>query len=287
MKEIKECLSREDAKRHFIDLWNIRLESERKKLHERLAELSAQLASQGIRRSGAQELRAWQFKEEMFDALAMGYAQDAIATCKLYSIRLTYALCECLLAAVGDLLVAQYKSVLQAQGHGIADVKIPLHVRAERAGSLTGNRFPIIKHIRVMVENARIADEKVRLAMTAQREKSGDTYNYNQSIVQHGGVMNASQTGNVSAQQLTVGELGTLKPVLAEVRSALRKRDDSVDADEHIGLLASAEKAASENNESKMLGFLKQIPEKTWDVSKAVLSEALLAYLKARGIIPS
>jgi len=212
--------------------------------------------------------------------------QDAIATCNLYGIRLTEALCQCLLTAVGDLRVAQYKGVLQAQAQGIADVKIPLHVRAERARNLTCNRFPIMKHIRVMVESTRIADEKARLAMTAPKQKPGDTYNYNQHIVQHGGVMNASQTGNISAQQLTVGELGALMPALAEVRSVLKKQSDFADADEQIGLLASAEKAAGEGNESKMLDFLKQIPEKTWEIGKALISETLLAYLKARGIIP-
>jgi len=73
MIEIKDCLPHDDAKKHFIDLRNIRLESERKKLNERVGELRLQLAAQGIRRSGPSELRAWQFKEEMFDALAMGY----------------------------------------------------------------------------------------------------------------------------------------------------------------------------------------------------------------------
>jgi hypothetical protein len=137
MIEIKDCLPHEHAKKHFIDLRNIRLESERKKLGEHLGQLRTQLAAQGIRRSGPQELQAWQFKEEMFDALAMGYIRDACDTCKLYGIPLNRALCDHLLTAAGDLRVAQYKSVLQAQAQGIADVKIPLHVRAERAGNLT------------------------------------------------------------------------------------------------------------------------------------------------------
>jgi hypothetical protein len=35
-----------------------------------------------------------------------------------------------------------------------------------------------------------------------------------------------------------------------------------------------------------MLGILRQIPAKAWDIGKSVISGALLAYLKAHGIIP-
>jgi hypothetical protein len=72
---------------------------------------------------------------------------------------------------------------------------------------------------------------------------------------------------------------------LATVRSYLRKQDDWVDADEHIGLLASAEKAAVQNDENKMLGFLKQIPAKLWDVAKPVATQGLLAYLHHKGFL--
>jgi len=144
-----------------------------------------------------------------------------------------------------------------------------------------------MKRIRVMIETARVEDAKARLTMTTPKEKTGDVYSYTQHITQHGGVINASQTGNVSSQQLNVGELGELRTVLAEVRSALKRQDNSVDVDEHIGLLASADKAANEGNENKMLGFLKQIPEKTWDIGKVVIPQAVLAYLKAHGILPS
>jgi hypothetical protein len=118
--------------------------------------------------------------------------------------------------------------------------------------------------------------------MAKEKERYGDTYT--QNITQHSGVMNASQTGNVSAQQLTVGELDALRPALAEMRAFFKKHEESVDADEDVGLLASAEKAAGEKDESKMLGYLKQIPSKTWEVGKVVVPQVLLHYLKLRGI---
>lgn len=108
---------------------------------------------------------------------------------------------------------------------------------------------------------------------------------YNQINTQHGsGIMNVSQAGNVSVQQLTAGELDELRQALADVRSAF-KQQDSIDADEYVGSLASAEKAARAGDEHKMLGFLKQIPERAWDISKVVIPQVLLAYLKAHGYI--
>ena len=140
----------------------------------------------------------------------------------------------------------------------------------------------ILAQIRVMIEAARLEDVKKRVAMAKEKERYGDTYT--QNITQHSGVMNASQTGNVSAQQLTVGELSNLRPALAEMRTFFKKQGESVDADEYVGLLASAEKAAGEKDESKMLGYLKQIPGRAWEIGKAVVPQVLLHYLKMHGM---
>ena len=57
-----------------------------------------------------------------------------------------------------------------------------------------------------------------------------------------------------------------------------------METDEHIDYLAAAERAAKEKNESKMLGCLKMIGSKGWDLIKAVAPTALLVYAKANGI---
>jgi soluble cytochrome b562 len=160
----------------------------------------------------------------------------------------------------------------------VADVPVPLSVRQQ------GNTYSIkvMNRIKVAVENARVTDEKERSAMAKEKERYGHTYN--QSITQYGGVMNASQAGNVSAQQVTVAALEDLRPALAEMRAFFKQQGESVDADEYVGLLASAEKAAAEKDEGKMLGYLKQIPADAWEIGKAVLPQVLLHYLKARGL---
>jgi hypothetical protein len=51
MTEIKDCLP-EGARKHFIDLRNIRLEAETGKYRERLRDLRAQIAARNQGRSG-------------------------------------------------------------------------------------------------------------------------------------------------------------------------------------------------------------------------------------------
>ena len=136
--------------------------------------------------------------------------------------------------------------------------------------------------ITVIVEKARVERQKKKVAMEKEKEKYGGTYT--QNIVQHGGVMSASQTGNVSAQQLAVGGMENLRPALAEMRAFFKKQAESAETDECVGLLASAEKAAGEKDEGKMLGYLKQIPSKMWDIGKVVVPQVLLHYLEQHGL---
>jgi hypothetical protein len=280
MTEHKDCLP-ENAKRHFIDLRNIRLEAESGKYLARLREFRSQLAARNQPRSGWQEMEEWKYKEEFLDSLATGYLQDAFETCRLYDIPLTRSMCNCLVTATEELLDIQYRHALQAQG--LADAKIPASVIQQ--GNVQSRR--IMPRISVMVEAARVEDEKRRLAMAEEKEKSGDTYT--QNITQHGGVMNASQTGNVSAQQLTVGELDNLRAALAAMRTFFKKQEESVDTDEYVGLLSSAEKAAAEKDESRMRGYLKQIPGKAWEIGKAVIpaSSAALPETSRHGVVVS
>jgi hypothetical protein len=275
MTEIKDCLPAH-ARAHFINLRNIRLESETARYQSRLAEFRNQQAARGPLLSGATVMQQWKFAEELHDNLATGYVEDAFETCRLYDIPLTQAICECIIKAVDYLLDAQYEHALKASAQGFGDLKIPLPVRQE------GNMKRIIPKVRVMVEKARVEDEKRRTSMAQEKTKAGNTYNMN--IMQHGGVMSASQTGNASVQQLNIGELQEIRQAIAATRAFFKKQEESVDADEYIGLLASAEKAAHEGDESKMHGVLKQVPGKAWEIGKEVIPKVLLHYLKMHGM---
>ena len=278
LTEIIDCLP-PTARRYFIDLRNNQLGRETERYQTRLKDLRAQLAARNQGRSGWQEVEEWKYKEEMLDSLAIGYVQDAFATCQLYDIPLTRPVCDCLVRAAEQLVTVQYRAALQAQGQGVADVKIPLSVRQD---SGTTRLRRIMSQIRPMIEAARVEDERKRIAVTQENEKYANKYT--QVIMQHGGVINASQTGNVSAQQLTVEELGDLGSALASMRSFFKNQAESVDADEYIGLLASAQKAANEKDEGRMLGCLKQIPSQAWEIGKTVIPQVLLHYLKLHGL---
>jgi hypothetical protein len=160
MTEIKDCLP-EGSRKHFIDLRNVRLERETGKYTDRLRELRSRNAFGNQVRSGVQEMQEWKYKEELWHSLAKGYVEDAFETCRLYDIELTRTLCDCLVKATTDLLETEYRQALQAQGQGLADVKVPLSVRQQ---SNLGSRG-VMSQIRVMLETERVEDEKKRVAV--------------------------------------------------------------------------------------------------------------------------
>jgi len=218
MTEIKDCLP-QHARKHFISLRNVRLEAERARYEGRLREFRAQLAAQNmLNRWGGQGVKEWEYRQEFHDNLAVGYVDDAFETCRLYDIPITQPISDCLLRTVEDLLEIQYRNAVQAQGLGLpGHVRMPLAVLQQ--GSIATKR--IMPRIRVMVETARVEDMRRRAEMTKQQEGQKQRYgdSFTQNINQHGGVVNASQTGNASAQQLTPAEPDQVRSALAEKAS--------------------------------------------------------------------
>ncbi len=171
MSEIKDCLPQR-AVPHFVALSSMRIDSEARSYQQKLAESRAQAAAHGRAKSGGQELREWELKQNQSNAIATGLVEDFIATCKLYEIPITSSLCGRLLQAVQDMLHAHYRNALNAHAHGVPSApKIPLSVRTQ----MSVPRFPILNSIRVMVEKARVEDEKSRLAMTKEKNNVGIT----------------------------------------------------------------------------------------------------------------
>src|SRR5437763_68079 len=200
MTEIKDCLP-ESARKHFIDRRNVRSETATERYQSRLRELRSQMAARGQARSGLEQVQEWEIQQEHLERLATGYVEAALETCRLYDIPLTESICNCFLSATREFLDIQYGYALQGQAQGTAAVQVPLSVRQQ--GNM--ETIKVMNRIKVMVETARVEDLRRRTAMADDKQRYGDTYN--QSITQHGGVMNATQTGNVSAQQLTVAAL--------------------------------------------------------------------------------
>jgi len=76
MTEIKDCLP-DNARKHFINLRNVRLETETNKMQQRLAEVRANLSVRGLGHSSVLVMQEWKIKKEQLDTLATGYVKDA------------------------------------------------------------------------------------------------------------------------------------------------------------------------------------------------------------------
>jgi hypothetical protein len=232
MIEIKDCLP-EVARKHFVNLFNIRLRTERAAYEERLTQLRGQLSAKGQGRSGWQEMEEWKYREEFSNALAKGHVQDAMETCDLYDIPLTESLCKCMLRATEDLLNAQYHNALKQQAEGISRVRIPLSVRQD--GNLRTRQ--IMTQISVIVEKARVEWQK-----KAAREKGeamskrpvGDSSGAAQSsIVVHGDVTGSTfQQGNQNVAVIDYNK-ADMQQIIEEVKAQIVKLNLSKeDADE-------------------------------------------------------
>lgn len=274
MPEFMKCLP-EGAREHFIDLRNRRLVVEVARYRARVSEFRAHIATNGHGHSGSHEVEEWSYREELFDGLAKGYAQDVLATCRLYNVPLTRPFCDCLVKAIEELLAIQYRNALYPHGHSKADVKIPLPVREQLARMLNGKRFEVMPEIRVAIETARA--ESVREKMAIAKKKESHSNGHNLTFAQNGSVMYA-------VQQLTIAELDTLREELAGMRAFFKTQAGLAETDECVRLLADAEKAADELEEEKMFACLRQVPHSAWETREMVLPQALLHYLKLRGM---
>lgn len=269
------CLP-EGARGHFIDLRNRRLVVEMARYRSRVSEFRAHIATNGHGHSVSHEVEEWGYREELFDSLARGYAQDVLATCRLYNVPLTRPFCDCLVKAIEELLAIQYRNALYPHGHSKSDVKIPLSVREQLARMLNGKRFEVMPEIRVAIETARAESVREKMAIARKKESNGN--GHNPTFVQNGNVMHA-------VQQLTIAELDTLREELAGMRAFFKTQAGPAEAEECVRLLADAERAAGELEEEKMFDYLRQVPHTVWETGKVVLPQALLHYLKLRGMV--
>jgi hypothetical protein len=284
MREIKDCLPHDEAKKHFLDLRNRSLESSIEAHRQDLTLLRASSAHMGTLLSGRQIAQEWKLTENKIDHLAKAYLEDALDTIQLYRIPLTQGVCDCLEQAIQHTIAALYASASNTLGRETAQRSPNNGVAAHLGRAMHQRRFNVLPDIRIRLRESRLAYERREEQRVGESDPKGHTYNIQYNTVQQGGTINASQTGDVHAQILTDNDFEAVAIDLAQVRMELKKLEPSVETDENIGYLAAAERAAREKNEGKMLGYLKMIGSKGWDLIKAVAPQALLLYAKANGV---
>ena len=106
-----------------------------------------------------------------------------------------------------------------------------------------------------------------------------------QYITQQGdGTINATMIGDIATHQTTVNDFAALTAGISALREHF-KSINTLEADEYAGILAAAQKAAQEKDESKLVHFIKTIPSKAWEVGKPLITAALSHFLMTHGII--
>jgi hypothetical protein len=111
---------------------------------------------------------------------------------------------------------------------------------------------------------------------------------YIQNINQHGAGNSVSQLGDTHTNVLQIVDMSGLKQEIATIRAALKAQIDSLEADEVLGSLASAEKAAQSNDEHGVKIALGAVTKGGWEIVKKVAptvgSQVLLHFLKLHGM---
>ena len=348
-----------ETRKHFINMKNVRDAHERELDAKRLDELNGMAAEKNLFHSGWYLKQRSELKMQFADALAYGYMEEVLATCKLYDVPLTRPLCVSLEEAAKQTLTSFYRNIIQAQGTGMAGFRMPASAVQAVNQQASSKRFSIMPKIAVMIEAARVADEKKRAEDMANKAskippytppkrfaigervrvinpgidgvvtqvddertlmaqywhtietKNGDrrepgsilelipppitsahnsnsTTNYIQHINQSGTGSSVSQLGDTHTNILQIGDMRGLKQELATIRAALKAQPDWLEADEALGSLASAERAAQSNNEHAVKNALGTITKGGWEIVKKVAptvgSQVLLHYLKLHGM---
>ena len=112
MTELQNCLP-EHARLFFIRLRNLKWDESRQFYQGKLSSLRREAAARGSINSGAQVKAEWDLATEHIGNLAWGYFQAGIETCTLYEIHLTKSLCQCIEAAIKEILVVQQKNAVK------------------------------------------------------------------------------------------------------------------------------------------------------------------------------
>jgi hypothetical protein len=349
----------EETRKHFINLKNVRDAHERELDAKRLDELNGIAAQKNLFHSGLYLKQRSELKTQFADALAYGYMEEALATCELYEVPLTRPFCALLEEAAKQMLTSFYRNIIQAQGTGVADFSMPVSAVQAVNQQASNKRFSIMPKIAVMIEAARVADEKKRAEDMANKTAKARVYKppkrfavgehvriinpgidgvvtqvddertfmsqymhsidtkygsrrepgsilelipppitsarstssattFIQHINQTGPGSSVSQLGDTHTNILQICDMSGLKQELATIRAALKAQPESLETDEVLGSLASAERAAQSNDEHGVKYALSMITKGGWEIVKKVAptigSQVLLHYLKLHGM---
>lgn len=166
-----------ETRKHFINMRNVRDAHERDLDAKRVDELNRTAAEKNLFQSGWYLQQRSELRTQFADALAYGYVEEALATCKLYEVPLIRPFCSSLEGAAEQMLTSFYRHMIQAQGTGVAGFRMPASAIQAVNQQVTNKRFRVMPKIAVMIEAARVADERNRAEDMAKKSAKAPVYN--------------------------------------------------------------------------------------------------------------
>ena len=346
-----------EIRKHFINMKNVR-DGHDGSYAARLDELNGMAAEKNLFHSGWYLKQRSELKTQFADALAYGYMEEALATCKLYEVPLTRPFCASLEEAAKQMLTSFYRNIIHAQGTG-AGFRMPASaVQAvnqqasnkrfqyhaedwrltessprrgrEKEGRGYGKRgcessrvkppkrFAVGEHVRIINlgidgvvtqvddertfmsqymhtidtsmaagESQAVSSSSFPLRSPAPRNSSSAT-TYIQHINQSGPGVACGSSGDSAYEHSANWRHERIEARACYHSRSVKAQPNRSEADEVLGSLASAEKAAQSNDEHGVKHALSTITKGGWErVKKSRLrlaTQVLLHYLKLHGM---
>lgn len=278
---MENCLPSK-ARNHYITLRSSRLDASAQEYAESSKALANEHAAKGLLQSGAFIKALMSLIAESSNNLVIGMVQDAVNTCKLFEVEITDEMRKCLIRASEDLAAIKQTHAVQAIANRTNTFNLPSGAVNQIQRQLTAAITPMGR-IRVLIETAYREGINQRKRMERDDSKKGTLIQ--QYITQQGdGTINATMIGDIATHQTTVNDFAALTAGISALREHF-KSINTLEADEYAGILAAAQKAAQEKDESKLVHFIKTIPSKAWEVGKPLITAALSHFLMTHGII--
>jgi hypothetical protein len=151
-----------NARPHYFNLRSQKYETLRIAYEKKKAEHLRDMALRNTRRSGWDDVKAWENKAEFLNKSVYAEFEAFCETCELYGIALDARMCEKINTEAKKSLTGKYRAAIQSTASGVSDVRIPNSVMQQLAGNLNAGRFPVLRDIAIEVERWRVTSAKRR-----------------------------------------------------------------------------------------------------------------------------
>lgn len=149
-----------NARLYYINLRNQKNEVLRSVYEQKKAEHRQDMAHRNTRRSGGDDLKAWENRAEYLNKSVNAEFEALCETFDLYGIAFDARISQKINAEAKNSLTAKYRATIQSAAAGVEELRIPNSVSQQLSSNLNSGRFPVLRDIAIEVERRRVASEK-------------------------------------------------------------------------------------------------------------------------------